>query len=168
MKFVLVFGLAFCCSVLGANVLNVNKSKRWVRNNEPYKVDPGLEVGDELEAMFIGNPHYYISFTDGAQGPTLLELRIGQASTSIQHTSGCEGYGPSFKIFRDTVTTNEFQRITITLRRDGLVFNLDDRNDQVLKLKGCSFPWQNVKFIEFGGDCKKTYGNWRNFLIDRD
>jgi len=167
MRLLLALGLALCCRVSETNVLKVNRSKGWVRNNDPYEVKSGLRVGDELEAKFTGNNHYYISFTDRILGRTILEIRFGQTSTSIQHTSSCEGYGPSFKIFRDSVTTGDMQSLEMKLRKDGLTFSLDGGEDQVLKLEGCDFPWESIKFLEFGGHCKKTYGNWRALLLER-
>ena len=54
------------------------------------------------------------------------------------------------------------------LRKDGLLFSLDNGENQILKLHGCKFPWNSVVFVEFGGNCKKTYGNWRALRVDRD
>jgi hypothetical protein len=54
------------------------------------------------------------------------------------------------------------------LKKDGLTFNLDDGQQQVLKLEGCKFPWSTARFVEFTGNCKNTYGNWRGLRIDRD
>ena len=53
----------------------MNKYKRWVKNNDPYDINSGLLAGDEVEAKFVGNPHYYISFSDRAQGRAILEIR---------------------------------------------------------------------------------------------
>ena len=53
----------------------MNKYKKWVKNNDPYDLNSGLLAGDEVEAKFVGNPHYFISFSDRAQGRAILEIR---------------------------------------------------------------------------------------------
>ena len=55
---------------------SVNRSKNWVKNYDPYSIEPGFQNGDEIEAKLLGNNHYYISFTGGADGRrTILEIR---------------------------------------------------------------------------------------------
>ena len=69
------------------------------------------------------------------------------------------------------------QVLNITLKEDGIEFYLENTvavekpetssTPAVLKLTKCVFPWETVTTLEFGGDCKRSWGNWRNFSVSR-
>ena len=86
----------------------------------------------------------------------------------ILHTLTMQPNNPTFEQLPDVVTSASRQEITITALEDGVMFALAGGEPHKMVLEGCAFPWRQIARLEFGGDCKASWGNWRNILIEKN